>query len=133
VRLLLGLIAPNTGSVRVLGRDPRDAETRTRIGAMLQGSPRAGDAAACANTSTCSAATIPIRCGSRVLRIGEARGHRGFSCSASFPAAEAAGAVRACAVRESPMLISWTSRRWAWILSRAAGLWDQVRALSAAG
>ncbi len=36
VRLLLGLIAPNTGSVRVLGRDPRDAETRTRIGAMLQ-------------------------------------------------------------------------------------------------
>lgn len=36
VRLLLGLIAPNSGSVRVLGRDPRDAEARTRIGAMLQ-------------------------------------------------------------------------------------------------
>ena len=36
VRLLLGLIAPNTGSARVLGRDPRDAEARTRIGAMLQ-------------------------------------------------------------------------------------------------
>ncbi len=36
VRLLLGLIAPNTGSVRVMGRDPRDAEARTSIGAMLQ-------------------------------------------------------------------------------------------------
>ncbi len=36
VRLLLGLIAPNSGSVRVLGQDPRDAQARTRIGAMLQ-------------------------------------------------------------------------------------------------
>ena len=36
VRLLLGLIAPNNGTVRVLGRDPRDADARTRIGAMLQ-------------------------------------------------------------------------------------------------
>lgn len=36
VRLLLGLISPNSGSVRVLGRDPRDADARTRIGAMLQ-------------------------------------------------------------------------------------------------
>ena len=36
VRLLLGLIAPNAGSVRVLGRDPRDADARTRTGAMLQ-------------------------------------------------------------------------------------------------
>lgn len=36
VRLLLGLIAPSTGSVRVLGRDPRDADARTRTGAMLQ-------------------------------------------------------------------------------------------------
>ena len=36
VRLLLGLISPNNGSVRVLGRDPRDADARTRIGAMLQ-------------------------------------------------------------------------------------------------
>jgi ABC-2 type transport system ATP-binding protein len=36
VRLLLGLIAPGTGTVRVHGQDPRDSETRTRIGAMLQ-------------------------------------------------------------------------------------------------
>jgi ABC-2 type transport system ATP-binding protein len=36
VRLLLGLIAPSSGSVRVMGRDPRDSETRTSIGAMLQ-------------------------------------------------------------------------------------------------
>lgn len=36
VRLLLGLIAPTAGTARVMGRDPRDSETRTRIGAMLQ-------------------------------------------------------------------------------------------------
>src|ERR1700735_4903410 len=32
VRLLLGLIAPTSGSVRVMGCDPRDAETRISIG-----------------------------------------------------------------------------------------------------
>jgi ABC-2 type transport system ATP-binding protein len=36
VRLLLGLIAPSAGTVSVLGRDPRDADARTRTGAMLQ-------------------------------------------------------------------------------------------------
>lgn len=36
VRLLLGLIGADSGSVRVLGRDPRNADARTRIGAMLQ-------------------------------------------------------------------------------------------------
>jgi ABC-2 type transport system ATP-binding protein len=36
VRLLLGLTSPTSGSVRVLGRDPRDSSARTRIGAMLQ-------------------------------------------------------------------------------------------------
>src|SRR5882672_4928161 len=36
VRLLLGLTAPTSGSVRVLGRDPCDSDARTRIGAMLQ-------------------------------------------------------------------------------------------------
>ena len=36
VRLLLGLISPQQGTVRVLGRDPRDSDARIRIGAMLQ-------------------------------------------------------------------------------------------------
>ena len=36
VRLLLGLTAPSSGSVRILGRDPRDSDARTRTGAMLQ-------------------------------------------------------------------------------------------------
>ncbi|GGG91627.1 ABC transporter ATP-binding protein [Silvibacterium dinghuense] len=35
-RLLLGLLSPNSGSVRVMGLDPREASTRTHIGAMLQ-------------------------------------------------------------------------------------------------
>jgi ABC-2 type transport system ATP-binding protein len=36
VRLMLGLTSPTSGTARVFGRDPRDAATRTRIGAMLQ-------------------------------------------------------------------------------------------------
>ncbi len=36
VRMLLGLTAPSAGSVTVFGGDPRNAGTRTRIGAMLQ-------------------------------------------------------------------------------------------------
>lgn len=36
VRLMLGLIAPATGDVRVFGSDPRNAGARMRIGAMLQ-------------------------------------------------------------------------------------------------
>jgi ABC-2 type transport system ATP-binding protein len=36
VRLMLGLMKPNRGTVRVLGGDPRQHTTRTRIGAMLQ-------------------------------------------------------------------------------------------------
>ncbi len=36
VRLLLGLISPDAGRVRVLGQDPRAARARIRIGAMLQ-------------------------------------------------------------------------------------------------
>ena len=36
IRLLLGLIAPTTGTTRVFGSDPREAATRTRVGAMLQ-------------------------------------------------------------------------------------------------
>jgi len=36
VRTLLGLIKPDSGEVRLFGGDPRDAQTRTRIGAVLQ-------------------------------------------------------------------------------------------------
>ncbi len=36
VRLMLGLIAPNAGTVRVLGGDPRATGVRVHIGAMLQ-------------------------------------------------------------------------------------------------
>jgi ABC-2 type transport system ATP-binding protein len=36
VKLLLGLIAPSSGTTRVFGNDPREATTRTRVGAMLQ-------------------------------------------------------------------------------------------------
>jgi ABC-2 type transport system ATP-binding protein len=36
VRTLLGLAKPTTGEVRVFGGDPRDARSRTRIGALLQ-------------------------------------------------------------------------------------------------
>ncbi len=36
VRLMLGLAAPTSGTVRIFGSGPRDAMARTRVGAMLQ-------------------------------------------------------------------------------------------------
>lgn len=36
IRCLLGLTKPSAGTVRVFGHDPREAATRSRIGAMLQ-------------------------------------------------------------------------------------------------
>jgi len=36
VRLMLGLAAPTSGTVRIFGGDPREAHSRTRVGAMLQ-------------------------------------------------------------------------------------------------
>jgi len=36
IKLLLGLIAPTSGTSRVFGSDPREAATRTRVGVMLQ-------------------------------------------------------------------------------------------------
>ena len=36
VRILLGLAAPSSGTVRVFGGNPRDAASRTRVGAVLQ-------------------------------------------------------------------------------------------------
>ena len=36
VKLLLGLLAPDRGAVRILGGDPRDHRVRVRTGAMLQ-------------------------------------------------------------------------------------------------
>lgn len=36
VKLLLGLLQPNSGKVRVFGRDPGNPENRMRTGAMLQ-------------------------------------------------------------------------------------------------
>jgi ABC-2 type transport system ATP-binding protein len=36
VRLLLGLIAPTSGTARVFGSDPQNPATRLRVGAMLQ-------------------------------------------------------------------------------------------------
>jgi ABC-2 type transport system ATP-binding protein len=36
VHLLLGLLRPSAGEVRLFGREPHDAEARVRVGAMLQ-------------------------------------------------------------------------------------------------
>ncbi|HEY3743988.1 MAG TPA: ABC transporter ATP-binding protein [Bryobacteraceae bacterium] len=36
IRLLLGLLSPEQGSISIFGRDPRKPETRARIGTMLQ-------------------------------------------------------------------------------------------------
>jgi len=115
--LLLGLIAPNTGSVRVLGRDPRDAETRTRIGAMLQVARVPEMLRVREHIEPVPQLLSPSAAGSRGPAHREARGQSRIKLFGKLSGgAEAAGAVRACAVRESRSDFPGTSRRWAWIL-----------------
>ncbi len=61
VKLLLGLMPPNAGKVRVLGGDPTNPENRMRTGAMLQlaACPRP---CGCVNISICFPVIIQNLC-----------------------------------------------------------------------
>jgi len=61
VKLLLGLLQPNAGRVRVLGGDPTNPENRMRTGAMLQVG-RVQRRCGYVSTLICSPPTTRIRC-----------------------------------------------------------------------
>jgi ABC-2 type transport system ATP-binding protein len=132
VRLLLGLIAPNAGSVRVLGRDPRDAEARTRIGAMLQVS-RVPEMLRVREHIDLFRSyyphPLPV---ADVIRIAKLEGVAD-QMFGKLSGGQKQRALFGLALCGNPDLIFLDEPTVGMDIESRRGLWDQVRALSAAG
>jgi ABC-2 type transport system ATP-binding protein len=132
VRLLLGLIAPNAGSVRVLGRDPRDAEARTRIGAMLQVS-RVPEMLRVREHIDLFRSYYPHPLPlADVIRIAKLEGVAD-QMFGKLSGGQKQRALFGLALCGNPDLIFLDEPTVGMDIESRRGLWDQVRALSAAG
>ena len=132
VKLLLGLIGADTGSVRVLGRDPRDADARTRIGAMLQVS-RVPEMLKVSEHIDLFRSYYPHPLSAaEVLRITrlESVANQMFS---KLSGGQKQRTLFALALCGNPDLIFLDEPTVGMDIESRRALWDQVRALSAAG
>ncbi|MGD0367716.1 MAG: ABC transporter ATP-binding protein [Acidobacteriaceae bacterium] len=132
VRLLLGLISPNAGSVRVLGRDPRDAKARTRIGAMLQVArvPEMLRVRECIDLFR-SYYPHPLPA-AEVIRIAKLDG-TADQLFGKLSGGQKQRVLFGLALCGNPDLIFLDEPTVGMDIESRRGLWDQVRALSAAG
>jgi ABC-2 type transport system ATP-binding protein len=132
VRLLLGLIAPNMGSARVLGRDPRDAEARTRIGAMLQVA-RVPEMLRVREHIDLFRSYYPHPLpAAEVLRIAKLDGIAD-QLFGKLSGGQKQRVLFGLALCGNPDLIFLDEPTVGMDIESRRGLWDQVRALSAAG
>jgi len=132
VRLLLGLTAPTSGSVRVLGRDPRDSDARTRIGAMLQVT-RVPEVLRVKEHIDLFRSYYPNPLpASEVVRIAKLEGleDRMFG---KLSGGQKQRVLFGLAVCGNPDLVFLDEPTVGMDIESRRGLWDQVRALSAAG
>ncbi len=132
VRLLLGLISPDAGSARVLGRDPRDSEARTRIGAMLQVS-RVPEMLRVREHldlfRTYYPQPLPV---AEVIRKAKLEGIED-KMFGKLSGGQKQRALFGLALCGNPDLIFLDEPTVGMDIESRRGLWDQVRALSAAG
>jgi ABC-2 type transport system ATP-binding protein len=132
VRLLLGLISPNSGSIRVLGRDPRDSDARTRIGAMLQVS-RVPEMLRVREHidlfRTYYPQPLPI---AEIVRIAKLEGIEN-QMFGKLSGGQKQRALFGLALCGNPDLIFLDEPTVGMDIESRRALWDQVRALSAAG
>jgi ABC-2 type transport system ATP-binding protein len=132
VRLLLGLISPNAGSVRVLGRDPRDSDARTRIGAMLQVS-RVPEMLRVREHVDLFRSYYPRPLATaEVIRAARLDGIE-QQMFGKLSGGQKQRALFALALCGNPDLIFLDEPTVGMDIESRRGLWDQVRALSAAG
>jgi ABC-2 type transport system ATP-binding protein len=132
VRLLLGLISPNAGSVRVLGRDPRDADARTRIGAMLQVS-RVPEMLRVREHIDLFRSYYPDPLpAADVIRIAKLEGIAD-QMFGELSGGQKQRALFGLALSGNPDLIFLDEPTVGMDIESRRALWDQVRALSAAG
>jgi len=132
VRLLLGLIAPDAGSARVFGRDPRDADARTRIGAMLQVS-RVPEMLRVREHIDLFRSYYPAPLpAEEVIRIAKLDGVAN-QMFGKLSGGQKQRALFALALCGNPDLIFLDEPTVGMDIESRRSLWDQIRALSAAG
>lgn len=132
VRLLLGLISPNSGSVRVLGRDPRDSDARTRIGAMLQVS-RVPEMLRVREHIDLFRSYYPQPLPTaEIIRIAKLGGIE-EQMFGKLSGGQKQRALFALALCGNPDLIFLDEPTVGMDIESRRALWDQIRALSAAG
>ena len=132
VRLLLGLISADSGSVRVLGQDPRDSDTRTRIGAMLQVS-RVPEMLRVREHIDLFRSYYPKPLpAAEVVRRAKLEGIEN-QMFGKLSGGQKQRALFGIALCGNPDLIFLDEPTVGMDIESRRGLWDQVRALSAAG
>ncbi|MGB7135343.1 MAG: ABC transporter ATP-binding protein [Acidobacteriaceae bacterium] len=132
VRLLLGLIAPSAGNVLVFGRDPRDAAARTRIGAMLQIS-RVPEMLRVREHIDLFRSYYPDPLPTAdVLRIAKLDGVAG-QFFGKLSGGQKQRALFGLAICGNPDLIFLDEPTVGMDIESRRALWDEIRALSAAG
>jgi ABC-2 type transport system ATP-binding protein len=132
VRLLLGLIAPSAGTVSVLGRDPRDADARTRTGAMLQVS-RVPEVLRVRELIDLFRSYYPQPLPAKeIVRIAKLEGleDRHFG---ELSGGQRQRALFGLAICGNPDLVFLDEPTTGMDIESRRALWDEVRALSAAG
>jgi len=132
VRLLLGLISADSGSVRVLDRDPRDSYARTRIGAMLQVS-RVPEMLRVREHIDLFRSYYPQPLpAAEVVRRAKLEGIEN-QMFGKLSGGQKQRALFGIALCGNPDLIFLDEPTVGMDIESRRGLWDQVRALSAAG
>jgi len=132
VRLLLGLISASAGSVRVFGRDPRDADARVRTGAMLQVT-RVPEMLRVREHIDLFRSYYPEPLSvSEIVRIAKLEGleDRMFG---KLSGGQKQRVLFGLALCGNPDLLFLDEPTVGMDIESRRGLWDQVRALSAAG
>ena len=132
VRLLLGLISAGAGSIRVFGRDPRDADARVRTGAMLQVT-RVPEMLRVREHIDLFRSYYPDPLSvSEVVRIAKLEGleDRMFG---KLSGGQKQRVLFGLALCGNPDLVFLDEPTVGMDIESRRGLWDQVRALSAAG
>jgi ABC-2 type transport system ATP-binding protein len=131
-RLLLGLISADSGSVRVLDRDPRDSYARTRIGAMLQVS-RVPEMLRIREHIDLFRSYYPqLLPAAEVVRRAKLEGIEN-QMFGKLSGGQKQRALFGIALCGNPDLIFLDEPTVGMDIESRRGLWDQVRALSAAG
>jgi ABC-2 type transport system ATP-binding protein len=132
VRLLLGLISPHAGSVRVLGRDPRDSDARICIGAMLQVS-RVPEMLRVREHIDLFRSYYPSPLSAaEVVRAAKLEGFEN-QMFGKLSGGQKQRALFGLALCGNPDLIFLDEPTVGMDIESRRALWDQVRALSAAG